>query len=378
MHNVKELTNRFSRTVENESKMGFYPTDPEIVRMEMELINFEVTDIDKVSICDFSAGDGLQLYQMREFIKNKSLTPFSYLNEFAKSRYEEAIEKYSEEENFFFCNSDIFTLKCRSKQGRRYETKTMAIVRNNPPYGFTKRYEERIRTEELFFLENDKYLVEGGIHILEVPINTLAHYPGLMKKITFRYENINIYKFPEKVFKKFGQIVLIGTKKSKNCSDIELAEYWVEKLKIGDILSLDQVNGPVVSLSGSSLKKAKEVNVFRDGKIDDISLSKGLFSELDNLLAKEKEMNSYGSIKVIQDETAIIERSVGHRALELASGKFNKICGDVLIYGFSEKKVRTNVDNEDNKEITTETEYLVSGIEITNKNGNVIRKESIN
>ena len=81
-------------------------------------------------------------------------------------------------------------------------------------------------------------------------------------------------------------------------------------------------------------------------------------------------------VEVLKDEIAIIERTIGHRALELASGKYNKICGDVLVYGTFDKNIMTSTDIEGDMEVTTETEIIVSGIEVTNKYGDVIRKES--
>lgn len=378
MGRVGNITNTFSRTRENNAKFGYYPTPLEIVKMEIDLISFNgVSPMKKVPICDFTGGEGDQLYKMYEMLHFQNLEPVAYYNEITQTRFNIAVEKYGELPNFHFCNSNLFQLKCRNKEGRKYDTRTMVIIRNNPPYGDDERFGERVRMEELFFMENDRYIVSGGIHIFELPITTLILNPSFMRKIAYRYENINIYKFPKDIFPKFKQVVLVGVRKKLNSNDHAIADEWIERLKSNDILFLDEVKKPVYCLTDEVVNRAKEVNVYRDGKINDITLTNGLFNELDELFKKERETDLLSKkIDVIQDEIAIVERSIGHRALELASGKFNKVCGDVLIFGYTDKKVITNVEIEGDAEVTTETEVIVSGIEVTNKNGDVIRKES--
>jgi hypothetical protein len=378
MSNVKNITNTFSRIKENNAKYGYYPTPLEVVRMEMELIGFNgVSPTKQIPVCDLTGGEGDQLYEMYKFLHLQNLEPVAYYNEITRTRYNEAIGKYEGLPNFHFCNSDLFRLKCRNKDGRRYDTKTMIIVRNNPPYGDTERLGERIRMEELFFMENDRYLVDGGIHIFELPITTLILNPSFMRKITYRYENINIYKLPKDVFPKFKQVVLVGVRKKENTNDHAVADEWIEKLKADNIQYLDEVQKPMYCITDEVVNRAKTVNVYRDGEVNDITFTNGLFNELDDLFKKEKEEDLLNKrIEVIQDEVAIIERSIGHRALELASGKFNRVCGNVLIFGYTDKKVIKSVEIEGDKEVTTETEIIVSGIEVTNKNGDVIKKES--
>jgi hypothetical protein len=375
---IGNITNTFSRTKENNAKFGYYPTPLEIVKMEMDLISFNgISPMKKVPICDFTGGEGDQLYEMYKLLHLQNLQPVAYYNEITQSRFNIALEKYGELPNFHFSNSNFFNLRCRNKEGRKYDTKTMVIIRNNPPYGDDERLGEKVRMEELFFMENDRYIVGGGIHIFELPITTLILNPSFMRKITYRYESINIYKFPIKVFSKYKQVVLVGVRKTNHSNDHEIADEWIERLKTDQIPYLDEVKKPVYSLTDEVINRAKEVIVYRDGEINDITFTNGLLNELDDLFKKERETDLLTKkIEVIKDEVAIVERSIGHRALELASGKFNKVCGDVLIYGYTDKKVVTNVEIEGDTEVTTETEVIVSGIEVTNKNGDVIRKES--
>jgi hypothetical protein len=253
----------------------------------------------------------------------------------------------------------------------------MVIIRNNPPYGAVEKHGVSVRMEELFFLENDRYIVSGGIHILEVPITVFFSEPNFLKKVTYRYEDVRIFKFPQKVFEQFKQVVIIGVRKKNESKDTEIAEQLFEAVKNDNLPYLNEVTEPLYCLTDETAKRAKEVNLYRDGEVNHITLTNGLLNELDGLFKKEQESDLIAKrIEVLGDERGIVERSIGHRALELASGKFNKVCGDVLIYGYTDKKVIQTVEMEDDIKVTTETEIIVSGIEVTNRNGDVIRKES--
>jgi hypothetical protein len=179
------------------------------------------------------------------------------------------------------------------------------------------------------------------------------------------------------VFEHFKHVVIIGVKKRHDSKDTEIAEQLYEAVRTDKLPYLNEVTEPVYCLTDEIVKRAKEVNLFRDGEVNHVTLTNGLLNELDGLFKKEQETDLIAKrIEVLGDEKGIVERSIGHRALELASGKFNKVCGDVLIYGYTDKKIIQSVEIENDLKVTTETEIIVSGIEVTNKKGDVIRKES--
>ncbi|NBI07530.1 hypothetical protein [Senegalia massiliensis] len=381
---IGNITNKFHRTKYNDAKYGFYPTPSEIVEKEMQLISFiGVSKDTPIPMCDFSGGIGEQLYTMHNYLSEKEgLTPVSYFNELHSERYQQARINYSGVDNFHMCSSDLFRLKCRHKSGKRYDSSVMSIIRNNSPYGETVQYGQKVRLEEIFFVENDRYLVPNGIHIIEFPTTTLINNINLLRRITYRYKDINIFRLPRHIMKKkhnaqVQQIVLFGVKKKKNSNDKELAQQLHEQLKLGKIKDITEINEPIYFLSDEIVKKAKEVTVYRDGTVNDITLTNGLNNELDSLLKKDKDTDLLNkNIQADKESIGIIEKKIGHRALDLASGKFNDVQGNVLIYGYSGKRIDTKVEMDEDTEITTETEVIVSGIEITNKNGTILRKES--
>lgn len=380
MNNINVKTSQMSGhwQKENEGKFGFFPTSSSVVKMEMDLIDFsEVSKESLLNIADFSGGDGLQLFDMHSYLIEKGLEPRSYYNEISEERFGKAKEDFSFLENFHFLNSDFLYLRCKHKSGMSYSESNFAILRNNPPYMNLERYGVTTRAEDTFFVENARYNIPGGAHIFEVRIGQLISQESLLKKIFFRYENVHIFKFPKEEYKKFQQIVVIGTRKSKNTPDVELAEEMRRRLITEDLLSLDEVSAPVVKLTDKALKAAKDINIFRDGRVSSETLSKGLEMVFDTLLEKEQASDfTKGKIRLETENTPIIEKGIGHQAIELNSGKYNGVWNGVLIEGGSYKAVVVTEEEDGDKHITTETEVIKPYIEITNSRGDVLFKDN--
>lgn len=360
----------------NDGKFGFFPTSLEVVRMEMELIDFSSVDPEMyIPICDFTGGEGDQLAFMYKYLSDMGLSPVAYYNEITEQRYLTAKERYGDLDNFHFANTDLFYLKCRNIEGKKYSRKTMAIIRNNPPYTWMEYFGQKIRSEDLFFRENEQYNIPGGIQIFELPIHQLIEQETLLKKICYRYKEINIFKFPQGEFEKFKQVVVIGVRKRENSNDIDIAEMWYEKVKAGSLQCIDEVTSPLYKLTNKVLKRAKPVDVFRDGRVTDKTLTNGLNTVLDNLIEKEKSKISIKLKGVQQNKMPIIEHLVGHQAVRVNAGEFDGIRNGVLIAGGS-KKVIDVIEEKDGDTITTlEVERFVPFVEVTTKGGKIIVKD---
>lgn len=375
---VKETYQNGWQQKNNNGKYGFFPTPLEVVNMEMSLIDFSSVPKDlPISICDFTGGTGEQLYTMHKYIKAIDLNPVSYYNEITRERYEKALELYGEVENMNFLNTDFFYMRCRFKNGNSQTKDNIAIVRNNPPYTWLEVRGQNIRAEDIFFIDNTTYNCQGGIQIFELPIHQLIEQPNLLRKIFYRYENVNIFRFPEEIFKNYKQVVVMGVKKKDFTNDIALADTWLERLRNNAIESLDEIAGtPIYFLTEKAVKKCKEINIFRDGRVNDNTLTNGLNEVLDSLLEKElQKEKSHLKIMALK-ETPIIEKLIGHRAVELNAGAFNGIMGNVLVEGGSYKKIHKIETTDGDKDITEEIEIISPYIEITNKSGDIIFKDN--
>ncbi|MBO8161703.1 MAG: hypothetical protein H0Z24_08710 [Thermosipho sp. (in: Bacteria)] len=361
----------------NDGKFGFFPTSKQVVLAEMKLIDFSQISPDMpVPMCDFTGGTGDQLAWMYHYVMEQGVNPVAYYNEKTQERYEVAKKRYGNLPDFHLCNSDIFYyLRCCNTDGRKVDRNVMAVVRNNPPYTYIDRYGETVRSEPVFFLENDRYLVPGGIHIFELPLYQLLEQETLLKQICYRYEQVNVFKFPPGEFEKFKQVVVIGVKKKENFNDVKVAEQLRAKLKLNDIKTLDEVEGPIYKLTDEVVSRCKPVTVFRDGRVTDQTLTTGLNTVLDNLLENERKKKPVNKAQIIRKGgTPIIEPLIGHQAVKLSAGAFDGIRGNVLIAGGSQKVIEVHEVEEDDKIVITEVEKIVPFIEITNARGDILLK----
>lgn len=368
---LREHKMNFWQHKNNDANRGFFPTSLEVVKMEMNLIDFsQVEEGSELTICDLTGGEGDQLKEMYDFLTEKNLTPIAYYNEVTKERFNIAKERYGDVENFNLLNADFFNLKVRNKNNK----KAFTIIRNNPPYTWMDWKGVNIRAEDIFFTRNAELNVEGGIQIFELPIHQLIEQKTLIRKILFRYENVHILRFPENEFKKFKQVVVIGVKKKNNTNDNELAEQWREKLKYEKIMSLDEVKEPLITLSQTAINKTFPVLLFRDGKVTDATLTNGFNAVYDELLMEA--INSNRTNKTIRErKIPIIEQLPGHIALDIYSGMYDGLIGNVLVKGGVKKEIKTITEMDGDKKVTTEIETLHPFVEVTSANGKSFVKE---
>lgn len=359
--------------------LGFVPTKKEIVLMEMSKIDLSELEGNEnpITMCDFTGGEGDQLWWMYEFVREKNLNPATYYNEMHTTRFNTAMSNYAHIENFHMINTDFFFLKCRHKNGTAYKKENIAIIRNNPPYTYIEQFGQTVRAEEAFFLENSLLNASEGVHIFELPIHQLTGIENLIKKILYRYENVHVFKFPEKEFQKFKQVVIIGTRKKTNSADLEKAEILRNRLINDQIPYLDEDDTPVVKLSSRAVNSCKPINVYRDGRVNDVTLSNGYSQVISSVWDKlNKYLNKH--LMTIEDRgNPIIEKLIGHKSLELNSGVYNGIQQSVLIKGGYEKDIIVTEEMEGTTKVTTRTEVLKPTIAVTNKAGDILVKGQI-
>ena len=128
---IREHKMNFWQHKNNDANRGFFPTPLEVVKMEMDLIDFSEIEKDgELTICDLTGGDGEQLKEMYDYLIKKELNPMAYYNEVTKERYNIALDKFKDIGSFNLINADFFNLKVRNTNSK----KAFTIIRNNPPY----------------------------------------------------------------------------------------------------------------------------------------------------------------------------------------------------------------------------------------------------
>ena len=368
---IREHKMNFWQHKNNDANRGFFPTPLEVVKMEMDLIDFSEIEKDgELTICDLTGGDGEQLKEMYDYLIKKELNPMAYYNEVTKERYNIALDKFKDIGSFNLINADFFNLKVRNTNSK----KAFTIIRNNPPYTWMDWKGVNIRAEDIFFTRNAELNVDGGIQIFELPIHQLIEQKALIRKIFFRYGNVHIFKFPEEEFEKFKQVCVIGIKKKNNSNDNELAETWREKLKHNMVQSLDEIRKPVISLSQSAINKTLPILLYRDGKVTDETLTGGFNAVYDELLTEAINSNQFKELNK-DTKIPIIEQLPGHIALDIYSGMYDGLIGNVLVKGGVNKSVKVITEMEGDKKVTTEIETVHPFVEITSANGKSFVKE---
>lgn len=367
MNEVIERKMNSERQWGNEGKLGFFPTSQAIVDMEMNLIDFsELEDSDiTLNIADLSGGEGDQLNSMYKYLQAKKINCEVYLNELANERFNTAMANYPYMHGL---NTDIFELRIANKINRNLNKKVFSIIRNNPPYIWIDRHGRNVRAEYEFFIQNSQFDINGGIHIFELPIHQLLGIPHLISIINYRYD-MQVFKFPKGEFEKFKQVVVMCQKRDVQGKDKKFIEQLTKDLQEDNIPYLDEITEPIFKAKYNDFKKTPEINLFRNGKITDKTLFRGLNQVLDELIESEQKDS-----QIISGERGmpIIELLPGHISQILAAGGYNGLMGNLLIKGGSNKVIETRVEQDDEKETITEYEVLKPYLELTNKKGDIL------
>ena len=82
----------------------------------------------------------------------------------------------------------------------------------NPPYDWAARegeLERSERYERTFLRDTTKYLTTGGVLVYLIPLKRLDR--TIARMLSYRFEKIRVYRFPEELYQRFKQIVLFGT-----------------------------------------------------------------------------------------------------------------------------------------------------------------------
>ncbi|OQY10692.1 MAG: hypothetical protein B6I28_00430 [Fusobacteriia bacterium 4572_132] len=367
----------------NLQKKGFFPTDLDIVKMEMDKIKFNIEEKGNITMSDLTGGEGTQLFEMREYIINNNslLTPHCFYNELESTRFNKAMESYSELSNFKMVNTDIFKLKL-GLVSNNAKSGTIAICRNNPPYLEVDDGISVGRFEDKSIYPNAETIMTDGLMIMEVPFNMIEDL-RFIQKLVYRFDDINIFRFPKSSFsndKKFRerQIIIFAKKKKLFATNDELstnikmiAELGIDKLK-----SIDEHEGYLYEINNELISKVKIPDLFRYKEITNKTLTNGLESVID-ILVTPIESKFEQELIMEEDSKPIIEQTPGHKAVEFAAGAYNGISkSNVLINGVVKKEESITEETDGNKEYEIISDKYTPIIEIVSSTGDYFIKDN--
>ena len=186
----------------NRADYGFYPTDLEHVRMIKKAICFPETEINVLDPC---CGEGAALAEL-----TSEKNAVTYGAELSENRAEKATEQLNQVAfgSFFRCKISVGAFHC---------------VFLNPPYlSVMDEFGFRQRMERTFLSQSLPMLANGGLLIYIIPYYRATK--EVCEILCKSLDNLRVYRFLEEEFKKFKQVVFLGTKRAKKEAKVALQE----------------------------------------------------------------------------------------------------------------------------------------------------------
>lgn len=191
-----EKQSSFSRTLANVGKMGAYYTDLEHCRDIAKMFHFP--NDQEVSCLEPSIGDGAAIITVTGAKENSNIKIFGVeLNNKTAATVKKNPHVTDILEADFL--NDVFI-----------SNNTFSFCFGNPPY--LDNIEGNGKRSELLFLEKvGNYLCTGAILVWVIPYHVFSE-TGYLRFWHSRYDTLAMYRFREKEYAKFKQIVVVGRK----------------------------------------------------------------------------------------------------------------------------------------------------------------------
>lgn len=216
MEEIKKQS-RFSRTLANEGKMGAYYTDPDHCRWIHKFLKFP--EEKEVCCLDPSIGDAKALHLVTGKDKNKELIKL-----FGVEINKETCEELRKDEGLLegLLETDFI-------DGTIISHNSFSFCFMNPPYGT----QEKERLEVAFLGKVIPYLTKRAILVFVLPGNVFKSRQFLRRWCS-NFETLHYYRFHEKEYRKYQQVVVFGRRK-----DSEMLPDEIKKLAEMDIEGME-------------------------------------------------------------------------------------------------------------------------------------------
>jgi hypothetical protein len=261
-------------------------------------------------------------------------------------------------------------------QNTRISHGAFSLLWLNPPYDWAARrsdIEKSERYERTFLRDCTPYLCPGGVLVYLIPQKRLDS--RIARMLSYRFEEIAVYRFPDEAYKAYRQLVIFGILKKKPSSDDAVAEHLkncgLQGLAVC-VLPTDPLR--VYEVPPSPLKSDF---LFRSNQIDPEDLYEeiqrhGLFQQLRTMTTP---------LRLCETIKPIMPLRLGHLAQILACGLMNGPVWDrerrnpLIIKGITKKEVKKSVEIEGDCEKHIETDVIKITIRAFNREGELLTIE---
>ena len=338
--------------LESMAKMGYYPTPEDLTPVIAKYLNSKGHGV--IRIFDPCAGEGTALKTIGDHLQAET-----YGIEIDKKRGKEAQKKFT---------------KCLITDYKATQTtpKFASLLWLNPPYDWATRKEDletSERYERTFLRDTVKYLIPGGVLVYLIPLTRLDR--TIARMLSYRFEQIRLFKFPEDLFKQFKQIVLFGVLKKTPSSDENVYEY-LKNAGTGKITIpyLPETPEYIYEVPPSPTLKF----LFRTLEINPRELEEEI-----NLYGLNGEIQRMNTIHSLPEKmTSIMPLRHGHLAQLIACGSIRGVVFDkdqknpLIVKGVTKKTVDYRIEKEGDTEKQIETDRIVITINAINRQGEII------
>ena len=323
-----------------QARMGFYPTPNLVTPIIARYINRKQEGL--IRVFDPCAGEGTAISLISGHLEG-----YSYGIEIDLERGEKA--------------KNILT-KClvTDYQNSRISRHSFSLLWLNPPYDWAARddeIEKSERYERTFLRDCVPYLCKKGILVYLIPQKRLDGH--IARMLSYRFENIKIFRFPEKEYQSFKQVVIFGVLKKKPEKDDITADYLKKCGKLEtDVIYLPSQPSfiyevPVIASNIKFIFRSKDIN---QEELSEEIQEHGLFEQFKGI-----------TTPLIMGEKIrpVMPLRHGHLAQILACGLMNGVvwdknkCNPLLVKGITKKEVKHTVESHgDGKEKHIETDQI--------------------
>ena len=336
-----------------QAKMGYYPTPEQVTPIIARYLKRQREGL--IRILDPCAGMGTAVKQIGDVLQAET-----YGIEIDLERGNHAKE---------------ILARCliTDYENTRISHGSFSLLWLNPPYDWATRnsdIEKAERYERAFLRDCVYYLRPKGILVYLIPQRRLDGQIANM--LSYRFEQISVYRFPEESYKSFRQLVIFGVLKNKSDKDESKANYLKNCGSFKTVVPHLPIEPPQVYEVPLSPSRADFV--FRSKDIDPVEL--------------EEEIQRYGLFDQVKDMTTplrmaekirpIMPLRHGHIAQIMACGLMNGVVWDrekknpLLIKGITKKEVKHAVEIEGDCEKHIETDLIKITINAFNRHGDMI------
>ena len=234
----------FDRMLRNEAKMGAYYTDSDHAYRIGKLFEFE----GETCLLEPSIGDATAVTAFVDGAGGENVKLFGV--ELNRDSYDLVKEKCD------YCLCADFL------EGVRIANKKFTVCFTNPPYGFCEVDGVVDRLERRFLEKIFNYLQPGGF-LIAIISEPQWNDSKMQRTLTKFYEVKAAYRFDEKEYVKWKQVVVIATRKNGfGYSEKEMEEFR------GILSSLTEIPDKVEEKYVVPSSKAEEIDLFQTVKFD--------------------------------------------------------------------------------------------------------------